>query len=169
MTPQWGFRDEVEKSDLQAICKIENLGVTYVNDASEVKGAVKALLEKEPDLHGLLLQSFSNWVPEAVGMIKASGRKDVWGASWNLDPSYAKCLLEPAPALWNVQSYSQYDEAGRAAVDAIAKWHLGHDLPMHVILPTVSITPENVVEGWREVYRGTSDAEPPWLKYKGWD
>lgn len=168
MTPQWGFRDEVPKSDVQAICKIENLGVTYVNDASEVKGAVKSLLEKHSDLHGLLLQSVSNWVPEGVSMVKASGRKDVWAATWNLDISYAKLLLEPEPVLWNVQSYSQYAEAGTAVVDAIAKWHLGYDLPMHVILPTVSITPKNVEEGWRKVYRDTADTEPPWLKYKGW-
>lgn len=143
------------------------MGTTYVNDTGETKGAVNLLLEQHKDLHGIFVYGWSNWVPEAVGVIKSLGRKDVWVSTFNMEPNAARLLLERGP-LWSVHSFSQYFEAGVALVDAVAKWHLGADLPPFVTLSTVLSTPDTVEAGWREVFRNTADAEPPWLKYKGW-
>ena len=154
---------------MQAICKLENLGTRFAKDLDEAKAEVEALLKQYPDLHGIFLQHWSNWVPELTATIKASGREDVWAASWFMGPpSCAKLLMERGP-LWNVQSFSQFTETGEALVNAVAKWHLGHDLPMFISFPLVSVTPDNVEEGWREIFRGTPDATPPWITYRDWD
>jgi ABC-type sugar transport system substrate-binding protein len=139
----------------------------YVKDGKEAKAQVEALLKDNPDLHGFYLQQYSDWVPQAIAAIKESGRNDVWAATFNMNPTCAKLLLERGP-LWNIQSYAQYSASGADLVNAAAKWHLGYDLPMFATLPLVSVTPDNVEDGWRQIFQNTADAEPPWIKYGGW-
>lgn len=123
-------------------------------------------MKEYPNIHGIYAH-FSSWLAAAVGAVKKAGRKDVWVASWYINETNAKMLLEGGPLCDLGRLHSDVVK-GTALVDAIAKWHLGYDLPPFIHLPNMHATADNVEEAWRFKYAGTADETPPWVKAKEW-
>jgi ribose transport system substrate-binding protein len=152
ITNQWdrAFKQAIENE----FPGMEIVAEQGFEDPAKVEEVASAMLTRNPDIDGI----YTTWQEPAEGVLAAlrdQGRDDVKVTTVGLSEIVAVDLAEGG-AMAGV-SAENVPEVGRATGDMAGLALLGEEAPAFAAADAISITPDSVVEGWREAY----GVEPP--------
>lgn len=126
------------------------------SDPKQANEVANSMILKNPDIEGIYVP----WSVPAAGVVeslRANGKNDVKVVTLDLDPTIAINLAKGENVVGIIADVPY--EIGRAmAVEAL--WGvLGKDGPAFATVPTLKITKENLVTGWKESLKEDPPAE----------
>lgn len=119
------------------------------NDPNKAASVADAMLTKNPDLNGI----FAVWDVPAEGVVAAArsaGRNDLVVTTIDLGDNVARLIAEGS-VVKGLGAQLPYDQ-GVAEATLAAYAFLGKEAPAYVAVPSLSVTKENVLDAYKQVY-----------------
>jgi len=148
ITDQWDeiYRETIEKQ----FPGIEIVAEKGFTDPAKTEEVATAMLSENPDLDALWV-TWSEPAEGALAAIRAQGREgEVALSTVGMTESLAVDLADEGSVFGVAVDLSS--EVARTMADEAALAVLGQSAPAFATAGVVEVTPENVVEGWEEVY-----------------
>ncbi len=117
-----------------------------ISDPARAEEIANALLTRNPDLDGI----YVTWAGPAEGVLatlRANGNSDTKIVTLDLSEPVALDMVKEGNVAAIVADEAY--ELGRAMAAAGAKALLGEEVPPFVIAPAITVTKDNVAEGWQ--------------------
>jgi ribose transport system substrate-binding protein len=152
ITNQWD--EEYKRTIQEHFPGIEIVAEQGFDDPAKTEQVASAMLTQNPDIDAI----WTTWQEPAEGVIAAireQGRDDVSVSTIGLNEPVALDLARGGATVG--VSAEQIDEMGRTMADVAGLAVLGEEGPAFATVDAISITSDNVVEGWRDAY----GLEPP--------
>ncbi len=125
-------------------------------DPKQANEVANAMILKNPDIEGIYVP----WSVPAAGVVetlRANGKTDVKVVTLDLDPTIAISLAKGENVVGIIADVPF--EIGRGMAVEALRGVIGKDSPPFATVPTLKITKENLITGWKESLREDPPAE----------
>ena len=131
-------------------------GEIRFENEGEIYGKTKELIKRYPEIEALYI-SWDGPAMEVIEALTELGRTDIAISTGDLD--YAVAMNMAKGGMIKVLSAQRPYEQGQAIALAAVKSILNEKVPSFVGIEPISVTPENLLRSWKQVFKEEADEE----------